>query len=873
LKKPKLLLITAILLISPIAFINIPRAFAQGGTVCISDPSNFSDCNTPASFVDKALTPGSTVSVNVNIQNSDPLNGFSVAVFADSSVISGSGMSFSGSILNSAGTMQVFRECINGIPFDNPISQTCPSTDGPGVVSADAVAQGAVIGSTGATSGNLFTITYTVKGFGDIPIGFNTGCSSSSVPPNCVTILNPSAPNGVNTGYSLVTGHFENLNDFSLAATPTDTSIKPSVQGTSRIDLAALGLFSDTVNLSVSSSAGITASLDQSSFSLSNGSTGTTTLRYVSSTPAGGNSANPPYQVNVTGTAMSGGQTHTVTVNVIVSNTDFLFCQCTGSPEVAPPTQSLVVSRGLSNSTSIGALSLSGFSGMVSLTATPSDSGLTASLDTGTLSLSPGTYGIGTLKTATLTMSASGSETPGTYSVMVTGTSGSIRHSLTIPIVVPVPDFAVIPIPNEVDNQPAHAPVIAAVNVVSIHGFSGSVTVSASIGGSGTVDYNSHPVAPSALTATLNSQSNPVTVNVSPGVTPTITLLVTEPSGTVALGNYTVTLTGTTSATPVVSPSESSSMLIVLVDYNITITKTSYLAYQGQTDLGIIGAEGLGGNTGFGVANLQSNFVGFNCLNTIVPVVRRTSPICVPGVPGAGPIYFFNTTLNTYVLVPNNQGLVQNGIVPVVRFNGRAVFPLPANSPLCFEFGYNDTPTHCDIGTPIPDNVGNGAAFFQVRAFAQTIPGTYKVFVDSSGNDEEHAIGNVTIRVPTPAEIDQLHFAHHLSLSKSGSAQTYTVGITNVNTDVSLNVIVTIKAIDTANPATVLTVASANFVLAPGKTMNNIALTMPLISSYIGHTFSFQVTLKWGVVGLNQSGSSTIAVTGIPSSGTFTVFA
>ena len=50
-----------------------------------------------------------------------------------------------------------------------------------------------------------------------------------------------------------------------------------------------------------------------------------------------------------------------------------------------------------------------------------------------------------------------------------------------------------------------------------------------------------------------------------------------------------------------------------------------------------------------------NNFVGFNCLNTIVPVVRRTSPICVPGVPGAGPIYFFNTTLNTYVLVPNNQ--------------------------------------------------------------------------------------------------------------------------------------------------------------------------------------------------------------------------
>src|SRR5437879_13185316 len=116
---------------------------------------------------------------------------------------------------------------------------------------------------------------------------------------------------------------------------------------------------------------------------------------------------------------------------------------------------------------------------MVSLTATPSDSGLTASLDTGTLSLSPGTYGIGTLKTATLTMSASGSETPGTYSVMVTGTSGSISHSLTIPIVVPVPDFAVIPTPNDVDNQPSHAPLLPAVHVVIIPGFSGTETIDA----------------------------------------------------------------------------------------------------------------------------------------------------------------------------------------------------------------------------------------------------------------------------------------------------------------------------------------------------------------------------------------------------------
>ncbi|HVH15903.1 MAG TPA: hypothetical protein VNA15_09330, partial [Candidatus Angelobacter sp.] len=641
---------------------------------------------------------------------------------------------------------------------------------------------------------------------------------------------------------TVLPGSFSNVNDFTLSVNPSSTSQLPGATGQSTVSLKALGFFADTVSLVVTASSGVAASVVTSSFALSGGASATTTVSYSSPTTQ----VSPPYQVNVTGTAVAGGQTHTATVTLIVSPPDF---------GIAANPTSLSVDQGGSSTSTITVTSITGFTGTVTLST--STSGVTASLDTASI---PGASG-----TATLTVSAAASLAVGSYSVVVKGTSGTVGpHSVTVPVTVPSPDFSVTAIPNEVDNQNVNAPVSTVVNVQSLHNFAGTVSITAVVAGAGTVG----PATP--MTAFII----PATVTLTAGALNTVTVIIDEPTGT-SLGNYTATITGTASS----AGPHTTVLGFTLVDYSVVISKTSYLAYQGNRDTGFIGAEGLGGNTGFGVANLQSNFVGFNCVRVIVPVVRTSAPICVSGVPGAGNIYFFNTTLNTYVLVPNDQGLVQAGIVPVVRFVERAVFPLPINSPLCFAFGYNDTNTHCDIGsiatpTDIANNEGNGVARVRFDAFRQTIPGTYKIFIGSGAGTLEHDIGNVTLVVPTPAEINQLHFKHHLSLSKDGNVQTYTVGITNPNTDVSLNVIITIKTIDVANPATVLSIKSANFVLAPGQTINNIVLTETLTDAFIGHTLSFQVTLQWGVVGLRQSGRSTLAVpgSGVPTAGSYTVF-
>jgi hypothetical protein len=828
-KKPRLLFAAALLILAPL-FVS-PAVHGATGIVCISDPANFSDCSTPASFQSASFAPGTTISVNINVQGSDALNGFDIQVLADSTVLSATSVSLASGLLPSAST-NILVECINGVLVRG---QACAPQDGLGVVHLGAVATGFL--TVAPTSGNLFTITYTIVARGTTGISFNMGCTGTTSTPNtCDTILTGQAA----ASETVLPGSFSDVNDFSLTVNPSSTSQLPGATGSSAVSLKALGFFADTVNLVVTASPGVTASLAMSSFPLSGGSSASTTVFYSSPTTQ----VSPPYQVSVTGTALSGGQTHTATVTLIVSPPDF---------GIAASPTSLTVPQGGSDTSTITITSITGFTGTVSLST--STSGVTAALSTNSI---PGASG-----TATLTVSASSSLAIGSYSVMVTGMSGSLIHSVTVAVTVPAPDFSVTAIPNEVDNQNVNAPVSTVVNVQSLFNFGGTVSITATVIGAGTVGPAT-PLTPIII---------PATVTLTAGALKTVGVIIDAPAGT-SLGNYTAIITGTaSSAGPHITE-----LNFTLVDYSVAITKTSYLAYQGNRDTGFIGAEGLGGNTGFGVANLQSNFVGFNCIRVIVPVIRTSAPICVSGVPGAGNIYFFNTTLNQYVLVPNNQGLVERGIVPVVRFVERAVFPLPINSPLCFAFGYNDTNTHCDIGsiatpTDIANNEGNGVAQVRFHAFAQTIPGTYKVFIGSGAGTLEHDIGNVTVVVPAPAEINQLHFTHHLSLSKSSNSQTYTVGITNPNTDQTLNVIISIKAIDVANPATILLVVSQNFVLKPGQTINNIVLTQLLSSAFIGHTFSFQVTLQWGVVGLKQSGRSTVSVPTVPSSGSFTVFA
>src|SRR6266851_5783332 len=54
-----------------------------------------------------------TVSVPINIQGSDALNGFDIQVLADPTILSAASVSLTGSVLTSS--LRIVIECINGI--------------------------------------------------------------------------------------------------------------------------------------------------------------------------------------------------------------------------------------------------------------------------------------------------------------------------------------------------------------------------------------------------------------------------------------------------------------------------------------------------------------------------------------------------------------------------------------------------------------------------------------------------------------------------------------------------------------------------------------------------------------------------------------
>ncbi len=149
------------------------------GTVCVSDPLS-TTC--PISPIAVSALNGTQIQIAVNIQGSDPTNGFDIFVKADPNVLNPVGINLTNTVLGT-NTFTV-AECLGNTGFGCSSGQ-----NGPGVVE---VATVAFTSTTSPTTGRLFSIIYNVtSNAANVVIGFQAGCSNTSTAANyCVTVVN-----------------------------------------------------------------------------------------------------------------------------------------------------------------------------------------------------------------------------------------------------------------------------------------------------------------------------------------------------------------------------------------------------------------------------------------------------------------------------------------------------------------------------------------------------------------------------------------------------------------------------------------------------------------------------------------------------------
>jgi len=206
--------------------------------------------------------------------------------------------------------------------------------------------------------------------------------------------------------------------DFSISLSPSSGSVAQGSTTTSTVTVSLISGTSQTVSLSATVSPlvtnGPTASLNPPSGNPTFSST--LTISTSTSTPTG------TYTITVTGTGGSVSHSGTYTLTVTAPPP--------GDFSISASPTSLTIHRTASGSVTITVTSLNGFTGTVSLSATPV-AGVTETFNPTSVNVPANGSA-----SATLTFQGSSGDSRGTFTVTVTGTSGSLSHSTTVTLTI-----------------------------------------------------------------------------------------------------------------------------------------------------------------------------------------------------------------------------------------------------------------------------------------------------------------------------------------------------------------------------------------------------------------------------------------------------
>jgi hypothetical protein len=306
--------------------------------------------------------------------------------------------------------------------------------------------------------------------------------------------------------------------DFAVFANPSTVTILVGTAGNSTVTVTAANGFTGTVNLALTSSMGLTATISPNSITGS----GSSTLTVSASTSA---------DHSITLRATSGSLSHTIGVTVHVEDYSL-----TGNPI------NLIAPVGSSTGSTLTLQSLNGYSRNVTLAFTVQSS-CTATTSGGSgggrrglllapptvlpsVSISPQMFQLfpGGTQQAVVSASLPSDLLACNYPIIITSSDGTLSHQLVLTVVAT--DFSVTPTPNTISIQPGSNSTIV-LNFLSLNFFEGNVTLTVTSQAGGPTGS----LSSSALQ--LFSFSN---VNLN--------LTIQVPSNT-ALGNYTITVQAT----------------------------------------------------------------------------------------------------------------------------------------------------------------------------------------------------------------------------------------------------------------------------------------------------------------------------------------
>ncbi|HVR07229.1 MAG TPA: Ig-like domain-containing protein [Thermoanaerobaculia bacterium] len=322
--------------------------------------------------------------------------------------------------------------------------------------------------------------------------------------------------------------------DFTIAASPTSTSIPQGGSGNVTITTTVSGGFNNAVALSASGQpSGTTVAFNPTSIAAPGAGTSTMTITVGTATATG------TYPITVTGTG--GSTTHTATVTLTVTTSGFSIS--------ASPTSTSIAQGGSGNVT-ISTTASGTFNSAIALSASGQPTGVTVAFNPTSIA-APGTG------SSTMTITVAASTAAGTYPITVTGTGGSTTHTATVTLTVATQDFTIAASPTSTTITQGTAGNVTITTTVS-GGFNNAVALSASGQPSGvTVAFNPTSIAApgsgsSTMTITVASSAatgtSTITVTGTGGSkthTATVSLTVTAPStnpivnGGFETGNFT----------------------------------------------------------------------------------------------------------------------------------------------------------------------------------------------------------------------------------------------------------------------------------------------------------------------------------------------